>query len=265
LIHGFKNPIPPRVVKEGPCKEVILTGQDADLGRLPICTHNRKDAGPFITIRIGFVSHPDFGNNVSISRMQVLDTRTTGIRAMQQIGVYLADAEKHGQALEVAVTIGNDPYVTLCSQVRDSLWLDELGVAGGWMGEPVDLVCCETIGVPVPATSEIVLEGEIICGERAKLVIVVDDDIDVRNPEQVEWAIATRFQADRDLVVIPNKEGMFLDPSTPAEGVTAVMAMDATRPYGKDFAEVCDVPGTDTFVIPGWAEWEKKRKQLGAL
>jgi UbiD family decarboxylase len=373
LIHGFKNPIPPRIVKEGPCKEVILTGQDADLGRLPICTHNRKDAGPFITIGIGFVSHPDFGNNVSISRMQVLDTRTTGIRAMQQIGVYLADAEKHGRALEVAVTIGNDPYVTLCSQVRGSLWLDELGVAGGWMGEPVDLVRCETIGVAVPATSEIVLEGEIICGERrtegpfgefpgyyqgvgkqpvfrlkaithrrdpiyltaltgvpttdnhvltllpkeamlynrireicptvrdvcitkagvgmhvvvsiraksptqardvmlavlttvrAKLVIVVDDDIDVRNPEQVEWAIATRFQADRDLVVIPNKEGMFLDPSTPAEGVTAVMAMDATRPYGKDFAEVCDVPGTDTFVIPGWEEWEKQRKQLGAL
>jgi UbiD family decarboxylase len=85
---------------------------------------------------------------------------------------------------------------------------------------------------------------------RPKLVIVVDDDIDARNPEQVEWALATRFQADRDLTVIPRQVGAALDPSTPAPRVTAIMGMDATRPWGKDFPEVAEVPGAKDLVIP---------------
>jgi UbiD family decarboxylase len=92
---------------------------------------------------------------------------------------------------------------------------------------------------------------------RLKLLVVVDDDIDVRNADQIEWAIATRFQADRDLIVIPRQRGMFLDPSTPALGVTAIMGIDATRPLGEDFAEVADVPGAEDFVIPGWTDRQR--------
>ena len=88
---------------------------------------------------------------------------------------------------------------------------------------------------------------------RPKLVVVVDDDIDVRNPEQVEWAIATRFQADRDLTVIPRQVGAALDPSTSAPRVSAIMGMDATRPWGENFPDVAEVPGADSFVIPGYS------------
>jgi len=78
-----------------------------------------------------------------------------------------------------------------------------------------------------------------------KQVIVVDDDVDVHDPQQVEWAVATRFQADRDLVVIAGAQGSVLDPSTtvaggwcnrddPApvheQGIGAKMGLDATRP-----------------------------------
>jgi 2,5-furandicarboxylate decarboxylase 1 len=78
-----------------------------------------------------------------------------------------------------------------------------------------------------------------------KQVIVVDDDVDVHEPQQVEWAVATRFQADRDLVVIAGAQGSVLDPSTtvaggwadsdepaPAylQGIGAKMGLDATRP-----------------------------------
>lgn len=62
-----------------------------------------------------------------------------------------------------------------------------------------------------------------------KHVIVVDSDVDVHDPEQVEWAMATRFQADRDLVVVPNALGSILDPSS-NRGVSAKMGLDATRP-----------------------------------
>jgi len=62
-----------------------------------------------------------------------------------------------------------------------------------------------------------------------KHVIVVDEDVDIHNPAEVEWAVATRFQADRDLVVVPESQGSKLDPST-RNGVGAKMGLDATKP-----------------------------------
>ena len=62
-----------------------------------------------------------------------------------------------------------------------------------------------------------------------KQVIVVDEDVDIHDPAQVEWAVATRFQADQDLVIVPNSQGSKLDPST-RDGVGAKMGLDATKP-----------------------------------
>ena len=62
-----------------------------------------------------------------------------------------------------------------------------------------------------------------------KHVVVVDEDVDIHNPDEVEWAVATRFQADRDLVVVPESQGSKLDPSTRG-GVGAKMGLDATKP-----------------------------------
>ncbi|HPT73723.1 MAG TPA: UbiD family decarboxylase, partial [Methanomassiliicoccaceae archaeon] len=63
-----------------------------------------------------------------------------------------------------------------------------------------------------------------------KQVIVVDEDIDIYDDHQVEWAVATRFQASRSLTVINNAAGSSLDPS--AEGTTSKVAIDATVPMG---------------------------------
>jgi 2,5-furandicarboxylate decarboxylase 1 len=60
-----------------------------------------------------------------------------------------------------------------------------------------------------------------------KLVVVVDDDVNVFDDEEVEWAVATRMQADRDLLVVPGTVGSSLDPSS-NDGVTAKLALDAT-------------------------------------
>jgi 2,5-furandicarboxylate decarboxylase 1 len=62
-----------------------------------------------------------------------------------------------------------------------------------------------------------------------KHVIVVDEDVDIHDPTEVEWAVATRFQADQDLVIVPNSQGSRLDPST-RDGVGAKMGLDATKP-----------------------------------
>jgi len=67
-----------------------------------------------------------------------------------------------------------------------------------------------------------------------KHAVVVDSDINVYDASEVEWAIATRFQADEDLFVIKNARGSTLDSSADQEtGVTAKVGVDATRPFGK--------------------------------
>jgi len=67
-----------------------------------------------------------------------------------------------------------------------------------------------------------------------KHAMVVDTDIDVFNPAEVEWAIATRFQANEDLIVIPHARGSTLDPSADQEtGTTTKLGIDATRPLTK--------------------------------
>src|SRR6266498_899830 len=82
-----------------------------------------------------------------------------------------------------------------------------------------------------------------------KWVVVVDDDIDVFDTEQVNWAIATRSQPAEDRVVVPRVAGGPLDPSAPEKEVISVWGLDATRPFGSDFPEVVRVPGADSFEI----------------
>jgi len=78
-----------------------------------------------------------------------------------------------------------------------------------------------------------------------KLVIVVDDDIDVLDESDVMWAVATRMQADRDLVTIAGSLGAMLDPSADERGVTAKLGIDATRPFGEPFGEKLVGPRED--------------------
>ena len=74
-----------------------------------------------------------------------------------------------------------------------------------------------------------------------KHVVVVDDDIDIYDPNSVEWAIATRMQADKDVKILSNQKGSSLDPSAdPNTYVTSKMGIDATRPlvaHGKNYSK----------------------------
>jgi 2,5-furandicarboxylate decarboxylase 1 len=71
-----------------------------------------------------------------------------------------------------------------------------------------------------------------------KYVIVVDEDVDIFDMNDVMWAIATRVRAEKDIVLIPGAKSAILDPTSDPETFTLTkMGIDATRPYGKDFAE----------------------------
>jgi 2,5-furandicarboxylate decarboxylase 1 len=66
-----------------------------------------------------------------------------------------------------------------------------------------------------------------------KQVVVVDMDVNIDDEREVEWAVATRFQADRDLVIVSGAQGSKLDPSS-NDGISAKMGIDATKPLATE-------------------------------
>jgi len=155
----------PRTVKRGDSQEIVLTGDEIDLARLPVQTCWPGDAGPFITLPAVITRDPRTGGrNVGMYRLQVLGPRTTAMH--WQI-------HKDGRAdylftegrMEVAVALGLDPISTYSASAPLPKHIDELMVAGFLRGAPVELVKGVTVDLEVPAHAEIVLEGFIDKGE----------------------------------------------------------------------------------------------------
>jgi 2,5-furandicarboxylate decarboxylase 1 len=71
-----------------------------------------------------------------------------------------------------------------------------------------------------------------------KKAVIVNGDVDIRDPLAVEWALATRFQADKDLIVIPGLGGQVLDPSANQDYTTTKIGMDATHPHRDGFEKI---------------------------
>ena len=106
-----------------------------------------------------------------------------------------------------------------------------------------------------------VILAAIASNIRPKWVIVVEPDIDVHNSAEVEWALAFRVQPREDVIVIDKipsgpSDPSIDDPTKPRLLRTAsAIGIDATRPFGKPFSEVADVPGWEDFDVPELDEW----------
>ena len=77
---------------------------------------------------------------------------------------------------------------------------------------------------------------------KPKLIIIVDDDIDIFNEEEVGFAVSTRFQADRDMAIIPRVRGSMLDPSMMDDVTHTTLVMDATKPINRPYENRLQVP-----------------------
>jgi 4-hydroxy-3-polyprenylbenzoate decarboxylase len=161
----------PKEVSKAPCQEVVLTGDDIDLGQLPVLTCWPEDGGPFITLPVVITHHPETGKrNVGMYRLQVYDARTTGMHWHAHKGgaQHYRVAEARGEALPVVVAIGPDPAVTYAATAPLPEDIDEILFAGFLRGEPVEMVPCVSQPLSVPAQSQIVLEGFVPPGERRR-------------------------------------------------------------------------------------------------
>ncbi len=148
--------------KKAPCKEVV---EEPDLNKFPILKCWPKDAGRFITLPVVVTKDPDTGElNAGMYRMQVFDSRTTGMhwQIHKHGALHLKKlAERGGGRLEVAVAIGVDPAILYASTAPLPENMSEFMFAGFIRRERVKLVECETVDLKVPATAEIVLEGYV--------------------------------------------------------------------------------------------------------
>jgi 2,5-furandicarboxylate decarboxylase 1 len=169
FLHGMNNPIEPVVVEAGACQEIVLLGDDIDLGQLPLPVYSERDGGAYVTVGLAISHDPDNGSrNASVYRWMQVDRNHMAVMShvFQGLGTQMARAEELGQPLEVAIANGVAPTLLYASQAKVPHGVDELGIAGGILGEPVEMVKCATIDVMVPADSEIVIEGRILPGQR---------------------------------------------------------------------------------------------------
>lgn len=96
-----------------------------------------------------------------------------------------------------------------------------------------------------------------------KHVIVVDEDVDIFNLEEVEWAIATRFQAEKDLIIIDGALGSKLDPST-ENGIGSKLGFDCTVPLNVEPMrfEKIQIPGLQKLKIEDYIKGEKRKPKF---
>jgi 4-hydroxy-3-polyprenylbenzoate decarboxylase len=161
----------PRTVGSAPCQEIVLTGNDIDLGRLPIQTCWPGEPAPLITWPLIVTQGPNPKGdrqdsfNLGIYRLQVTGRNTTLMRWLKHRGGAQHHQRWKGagkrEPLPVAAVIGADPGTILAAVTPVPDTLSEYQFAGLLRGKKVELVDCKTVPLKVPAEAEIVLEGHV--------------------------------------------------------------------------------------------------------
>ncbi|MAE64776.1 MAG: menaquinone biosynthesis decarboxylase [Phycisphaeraceae bacterium] len=188
--------LPPRVVRQGACQEVVTTGDEVDLHRLPIikCWPHDGDPSAFglpdvdegISTRAGEGRYITFGGIHTIAPEDA--GKADGVpRSSRNVGMYRAqlldrnhtvmhwhmhhDGARHwrrwkdkGEPMPVALALGGDSVLPYCATAPLPPGISELMFAGFLNDGPIDMVRCRTVDLHVPANCEIVLEGHVSVG-----------------------------------------------------------------------------------------------------
>lgn len=165
-MERLENPIKPKLVSTGPVKKNIIGADKVDLFQFPAPKWRELDGGRYIGTCDGVVTKdPETGwVNIGLYRRMILNKNQTGITIIpgQHIWMHWRKHRKLGKkTMPMAMVIGWDPVLPMVSCSIQPIGVCEYDVMGGVRQEPVELVKCETIDLEVPASAEIVIEGEI--------------------------------------------------------------------------------------------------------
>jgi UbiD family decarboxylase len=162
----FSRDIPPVLLQDGPIRENRIFGSDVDLYSLPIPRFYEHDGGRYITAGLFLARNPEKNEEINLSyvRMHLKGKTHFGVsfHSRGHMWQYFEKAKVASEPMEAAVIIGTHPSIYLAAAAKIT---DEYHKAGALMGETVNLVKCETVDLPVPANSEIVLEGKVMLEE----------------------------------------------------------------------------------------------------
>ena len=157
----------PRFRRRPPVQEVIEASPD--LLAMPVLKCWPGDAGRFLTLPLVVSRDPHGGaHNMGIYRMHVYDARTTGMHIQIQRGggFHLREAEKRGEALDMAVALGGDPALILAAAMPLPEGIDEAAFSGVLRGRRTPMTRARTVDLRVPANAEFILEGVVAPRER---------------------------------------------------------------------------------------------------
>ncbi len=162
--------IPPRYVKSAPFMENVEVGKEVDLTKFPSPRFHELDGGRYLGTCHGVIQKdPDSGFiNVGTYRVMLVDRNRLALHILEgQHGSIIMNQKyfSRGEKMPVAIAIGMDPTLWFCSFSRLPWGTSEYDYAGGIKGEPIEIIKGEYSGLPLPASSEIVIEGECRPGE----------------------------------------------------------------------------------------------------
>ncbi|WP_298063755.1 menaquinone biosynthesis decarboxylase [uncultured Rikenella sp.] len=156
--------MPRNVSRRGECQQTVWQGDEADLSRLPVLQCWPHDGGRFVTLPLVHTLDPETGGrNVGMYRMQIFDSRTTGMHwHRHKTGErHYRQYKERGERMPVAVCLGGDPVYTYCATAPLPDGVDEYLLAGFLRRRPVELVRCLTNDLRVPADCDFVIEGYV--------------------------------------------------------------------------------------------------------
>lgn len=158
--------IAPTTVEQAPVHEVVLRGEEVDLGLIPPMVYHADDSEhPYLTAAMVVARDPETGiQNLSYHRMMIVGRDRTGIymeRGRHLHGIY-EEYRARGEAMPIAVVIGIHPAITLGALYAGKADVDEYEIVGGLLGHALAVTPTVTgSGLLVPAAAELVLEGEV--------------------------------------------------------------------------------------------------------
>jgi len=171
--HALANTLAPREITDAPCHDVVLTGGELEdkgkgLDALPIPVSTPGfDAAPTLTATNVITRDPNSG-------VQNMGTYRAGLKAPDRLVVRMATRtggaegylhwkkyKERGKEMPCAIVLGCPPFVAFMGPQKLPLGLDEMEVAGGLAGEPINITKAKTIDLMVPAEAELVIEGVI--------------------------------------------------------------------------------------------------------
>jgi 4-hydroxy-3-polyprenylbenzoate decarboxylase len=163
--EAYKRSIPPKEVSKAPLKQNIIKGDDIDINEIPVPKWHSWDGGRYInTFAPTITKDPDSGmHNMGLYRGLIGDKNHISLLLVpsQGWGVHYTKRKTKKEPLKVACVYGCHPLLTILGASPFGRMVPEYDVFGGIVGEPLELIKCETSDLLVPAAAEMVIEGTV--------------------------------------------------------------------------------------------------------